>query len=222
MIERLKNVFEKIVYFFKYIIERIFSIFPYLTKKRDEPMPVKAQAKAEEKAKTETVEEVETTEEETEEELSNAEQAAKITRNYTIAALVPAAVPVPLADLALLTSIQLKMLHSLGKVYEVTFSKELSKKAIASLIGGVVPVSMAPSVASVLKSVPVVGQVSGTAAMLALAPASTYAIGRVFTQHFELGGNFLNFDPEAVKESFAAEFEKGKVVAEELKASTAK
>lgn len=180
-------------------------------------MTVKAQKKVEEEVAAESVEAVEE-----EVELTNLEQCSKITRNYTLAALVPAAVPIPLADLALLTTIQLKMLHSLGNVYEVKFSKELSKKSIAALIGGVVPVSMAPAVASLLKSIPVIGQVSGTAAMLALAPASTYAIGKVFTQHFELGGTFLNFDPEAVKEHFAAEFEKGKTVAEELKTNTAK
>ena len=173
-------------------------------------MPVKAQKKVEEAVETDEVEVEEV-------ELTNAEQSAKVISNYTLAAIVPAAVPIPLADLALLSSIQLKMLHSLGNIYDVKFSKDLSKKAISSLIGGVVPMSLAPALSSLLKAVPVIGQVSGTAAMLALGPSSTYAIGKVFAHHFELGGTFLSFDSDAMKEHFAAEFEKGKTVAAELK-----
>jgi uncharacterized protein (DUF697 family) len=46
-------------------------------------------------------------------------------------------VPVPLFDLLALSGVQLKMLHSLTKLYEVPFSKNLGKSSIASLLGGV-------------------------------------------------------------------------------------
>ncbi|MEZ5671856.1 MAG: hypothetical protein R3E08_05540 [Thiotrichaceae bacterium] len=52
--------------------------------------------------------------------------------------------------------------------------------------------------------------------------AATYAIDKVFVQHFESGGTFLDFDPEAVREHFAAEFAKGKDVAASLNPSSAK
>ena len=34
-------------------------------------------------------------------------------------------------------------------------------------------------------------------------------IGKLFTQHFASGGTFLDFHPEAVREHFYAEFQKG-------------
>mgnify|MGYP006303923205 CR=1 FL=1 len=37
--------------------------------------------------------------------------ANKTVRNYSVAAMAPALVPVPFLDLALVTSVQLKMLH---------------------------------------------------------------------------------------------------------------
>ena len=40
------------------------------------------------------------------------------------------------------------------------------------------------------------------------ASASTYAVGRVFIQHFASGGTFLDFKPEEVRDFFNAEFKK--------------
>ena len=43
-----------------------------------------------------------------------------------------------------------------------------------------------------------------------LGGASTYAIGKVFVQHFESGGTILTFDPQRVREYYEQQFEKGK------------
>jgi hypothetical protein len=43
--------------------------------------------------------------------------------------------------------------------------------------------------------------------------ASTYALGKVFIQHFESGGTFLDFDPEKVKEHFATLYKEGENIA---------
>jgi len=47
----------------------------------------------------------------------------------------------------------------------------------------------------------------------------TYVMASVFIQHFESGGTFLDLDPEAVREHFMREFEEGKTLAADLKAS---
>ncbi|QEP43912.1 DUF697 domain-containing protein [Ectothiorhodospiraceae bacterium BW-2] len=147
--------------------------------------------------------------------------ADKIVRNYTMAAMAPALIPVPGLDLALITSVQLKMLHSLSNEYEVKFSKHLGKEAVASLMGSILPLATTSTVASFVKVVPLVGQAAGTLSLMTLSAAATYAVGKVFIQHFESGGTFLTFDPEAVRDHFAQEFEKGKDVAAELKGSNA-
>jgi hypothetical protein len=53
--------------------------------------------------------------------------------------------------------------------------------------------------------------------MPVISGASTYAIYKVFIQHFESGGTFLDLDPAKVKSYFAEQFTKGKKVAVDLK-----
>ena len=42
----------------------------------------------------------------------------------------------------------------------------------------------------------------------------TYALGKVFIQHFAAGGTFLSFDPEAVRDYFQTQLQEGGRVAE--------
>jgi len=168
-----------------------------------------------------------TTEVQTQTELTPAQRLAeanKVVRNYSIGAIAPVLVPVPVLDLALLSALQLKMLHSLSNVYGVKFSKNLGKEAISSLIGGAAPLSMTPMLASALKIIPGVGQIAGVAGGISLGvlgSSATYAIGKVFTQHFESGGTFLTFDPEKVREYFAKSLEEGKKLATETQSDSA-
>ncbi len=141
------------------------------------------------------------------------EEANNLVKNYIIASMGAALVPVPLFDMVALTGIQLKMLHSLAKLYNVKFTKNLGKSLIGSLLGGIVPTS---TVASLSKAIPGVGTTAGVIGMSIIGGASTYAIGRVFIQHFESGGTFLDFNPEKVREYFKEQFEKGKHVASKL------
>jgi sugar phosphate isomerase/epimerase len=66
--------------------------------------------------------------------------------------------------------------------------------------------------------VEVVGTFVGTPSMVLFCGASTYALGKVFVQHFESGGTFLDFEPAKVKEYFQKEFENGQAVAAKMKA----
>ena len=61
-------------------------------------------------------------------------------------------------------------------------------------------------VGGLVKMIPFVGMV----AVPAFAGASTYALGKVFEQHFASGGTFLNFDAVAVRQHFLELYEKGK------------
>ena len=60
-----------------------------------------------------------------------------------------------------------------------------------------------------LKSVPLFGQVLGVLAVPAFGAGLTWAVGRIFMQHFASGGTFLDFDPEKVR----AFFKSGKAAA---------
>jgi len=148
------------------------------------------------------------------------DQANRTVKNYMIGSLAVGLVPIPLVDLAAVTAIQLTMLHSLAKRYEIPFEKEMGKSVIASLLGGVFTTETAISVASVIKVIPVVGQISGAISVAILSGATTYAVGKVFIQHFESGGTFLDFDPEKVRNYFTEQFQEGQQVAAKLKNGT--
>jgi len=169
-------------------------------------------------ATTETATEAtqETTTELTAEEKTK--QANTTVRNYVIAGAGVGLIPMPFVDMAALTGVQLKMLHSLAAQYDVKFTKNIVKSLLGSLLGGVVPASVG---SSVVKVVPGIGTAAGMIGTSIVGGATTYAVGKVFIQHFESGGTFLTFDPEAVREHFKEEFEKGKDYTQELKESGA-
>ena len=144
-------------------------------------------------------------------------QANNIIRNHVIGVMGATLVPIPLFDLVALTGVQVKMLHSLAKLYDVPFSKNLGKSLIVSLLGGVMPTSAAMTLASLAKAVPGLGTATGMISVSVFGGATTYAIGSVFMQHFESGGTLLDFDPKKMREYFAGKLEEGKEVAAKLK-----
>lgn len=120
-------------------------------------------------------------------------------------------IPIPWADLTAVAAVQLRLLAALSRVYDVPFKKNRGKAAIASLIGFVLPHAMAfGAVGSLIKLIPVVGTLPGTAWMGLFSGAYTWALGNVFIQHFESGGTFLDFDAQKVKAHFMDRFEEGK------------
>jgi uncharacterized protein (DUF697 family) len=122
-------------------------------------------------------------------------------RKHMWGALAIALIPYPWVDMAALSALQLNMLNNLAKLYQVEFSKERGKSLIAALAGGSAAASIAANVGSLFKAVPLYGLIQSVGSAT-LYGASTYAVGKVFIQHFESGGTFLNFDPEKVKEYY--------------------
>lgn len=149
-------------------------------------------------------------------------EADRLVRQYALGGMATGLVPIPVADLAALIAVQLKLLHSLAGVYDIAFQADLGRSAIGSLLGSIVPSLAAPSLAASLgKLIPGVGQLLGTGTLVVLNGAATYAIGKVFTQHFASGGTFLTFDPETVRDYFAAQFAEGRTVVSELREEAA-
>ena len=143
-------------------------------------------------------------------------------RNHVIGSMGVGLIPIPVVDLVALTGIQLNMLRKLAKAYDIPFSKDKVKTILAALIGGGIPVTFAGAFASLMKAVPIIGQTTGALAMPILAGATTYAVGKVFTQHFASGGTFLNFNPDDVKDYYYEMFKEGQKMATKIKKSEEK
>ena len=138
-------------------------------------------------------------------------------RKYMYSSMAVGLIPAPIVDLAGLTALQLKMVHSLAQHYDIPFREDLGKSTISSLLGAVGPITLARGTfGSLVKAIPVIGTAVGIATQPILSGAFTYAVGKVFIQHFEAGGTFLDLDPKKVKAHFAQQFQEGKLVAKEI------
>ncbi len=138
--------------------------------------------------------------------LSKQEQAEQSLKYYGKWAAAAGVIPVPVADLAAVTGVQIKMLSDIAKIYEVPFKAEMGKALVGALAGSLLPAKIGyGGIGSLIKAIPVVGTIAGVATMPAFNYGSTVAIGRVFAKHFASGGTLLNFSAEAVKDQVAAD-----------------
>lgn len=138
---------------------------------------------------------------------------------HSLLALSVGLIPVPGVDVLALSGVQLNLLRKLGNFYGLSLTDQLGKKLIGAVLGAYAPVAIAAPVASLLKVVPFVGQLAGAAAVSLTAGAATYALGKVFVQHFESGGTFLDFDPRSVANHFKDAFAEGKQFVRDAKDS---
>jgi len=140
--------------------------------------------------------------------ISKAQKAGIILNEYTVASMTIGLIPVPLADFAALSGLQFKMIHSFSRLYDQNFSENHSRTFITSLLGGALPYTFL-RMASLVKLVPGVGTVVGTTSMVTIGGASTYALGKVLTEHFESGKSLEELSPKAVKVTFSKEMKAG-------------
>lgn len=151
------------------------------------------------------------------------EELDKILRYHVWGAIGVSLVPIPLVDLVALTGVQVNLLRVLAKQYKIPFSKDPVTKILSVLVGSTTPVAFGvPLAASLVKFIPFLGEAAAIITLPIIAGASTYAVGKVFIQHFASGGTFLTFNPEKVKAYYAEMFEEGKKIATEIKSAKEK
>ena len=144
--------------------------------------------------------------------LSVSEKADKIIIKHVKWSMAAGLVPIPLADLAGVTAIQMDALKQLAELHGVNYTEATGKRFVTALAGGVA----ARMGASMIKALPGVGSVIGGLSMAALSGASTYAICQVADDHFRAHGDFLEFDWNTAKAAYNKALEKGKEVAKSL------
>jgi uncharacterized protein (DUF697 family) len=134
-------------------------------------------------------------------------RATKVVERFSFWSGVAGLLPIPFVDLAAVAAVQIQMLRLISQIYDVPFSENRGKALIAGLFGTVIPVSAGVGMASVVKSIPIAGTAVGALATPALAVAATYAIGKVFIQHFASGGTLLDFEPPNYREFISREMQ---------------
>jgi uncharacterized protein (DUF697 family) len=124
-------------------------------------------------------------------------------RKYMYWSMGAGLIPIPALDVTAVMAIQVNMVAALAAEHRQDFSRETGRAFVAALVCGTLPTALAGPLARLIKVIPIIGQTVGALALPALAGASTYAVGKVFVQHFESGGTFRNFDPDAARADYA-------------------
>jgi len=140
-------------------------------------------------------------------------RADALIKSYVIAAMTVGLVPIPWLDLTALIGLQLKLLRDLCDHYQIDYSASLGRRWIHALVAGSMPVIMLTTMSSFLKLLPGFGTVAGTASVSVLSGGWTYAVGKVFSRHFQVGGDLRDFRPGEVRTEFHRAFHIGRKVA---------
>jgi uncharacterized protein (DUF697 family) len=126
--------------------------------------------------------------------------------------------PVPLLDVAVVLGLQLRMLKKLSDHYDIPFSKHRSRAILVGLLSGCATEGAAKGafVGTVLGSIPLVNAFTTFLRVylpfklgIVVAGASTYAVGRLFAQHFAEGGTLDGGESDKFKRHFREQFKLG-------------
>ncbi|MGY0788911.1 YcjF family protein [Azospirillum argentinense] len=148
--------------------------------------------------------------------VSTEAQAAEIIRKHVLLSAAAGVIPLNFVDTAALAVVQLRLLKELSELHGVDFRGDIGRSAVGTLFATVAPTALGGSLLGsmafnmALRSVPVIGTVTRLATQPAFNSAFTYALGKVFQQHFASGGTFLTFQPEKVKTYFREKFEEAR------------
>jgi uncharacterized protein (DUF697 family) len=138
-------------------------------------------------------------------------EADEVVAGHMFMALAVGLIPVPVADVAALMAIQVRMVANLADLYGVEFSQEVGHSLIGSLLGAGGSTLAASTVRRLLvRLVPIGGWLAGAVSGSAFAGASTFAVGRVFTDHFARGGTVESFDPDQARDYYVEQLEQGR------------
>jgi uncharacterized protein (DUF697 family) len=111
--------------------------------------------------------------------------AHKIVSRYKNYAALGGLVPLPVANIASVTGINLRMVKQLSDLYQVPFQRDRTRALIVGLIGGAVPTGVGTATSATLMFVVPGGLLWGMGASALTAGALTRAIGLVFVESFE-------------------------------------
>ncbi|MFY9838668.1 MAG: DUF697 domain-containing protein [Xanthobacteraceae bacterium] len=103
-------------------------------------------------------------------------------RNY---AALGGLVPIPVANIASITAVNVRMVKQLSELYGVSFQRDRTRSFIVGLIGGAVPAGAGVAASSTLMWIVPGGLLWGLGVSAITAGALTRGIGSVFIDSFE-------------------------------------
>jgi len=133
-------------------------------------------------------------------------EARAIVKRYAYYGSGIGIVPFPVAEVLTVNAIQYAMIKKLALCYEIPFKEQRVKSLISSILSGVVGASIIYGpVTRALTLFTGLGWVLGTGVSIGVSGAITFALGKLFIDHFESGGSFLDMDIDSSKARLHAE-----------------
>ncbi len=110
-------------------------------------------------------------------------------------------IPIPLLGSVVVVGVQLQMVESLSRLYQVPFHRENSRLLLQAFGTGAVHAvvareSLSRSLNAWIRHLPLVGAPLRLLAWPALLAAFTYRLGKSYVEHFESGGRADDFKQE--------------------------
>ena len=125
-------------------------------------------------------------------------QARAIVARHAAYSAVGGFLPLPVASVAGITTIIIRMVKMLSNLYGVPFERDRARAIIVGLVGGTVPTGFATVATSTLFFVVPSGALMGLVVSSFTAIACTRSIGQIFIEHFESGATLHDL---SIKES---------------------
>ena len=120
-------------------------------------------------------------------------QARAIVERHATYSAVGGILPLPVASVAGISTIIIRMVKMLSTLYGVPFERDRTRAIVAGLVGGATPTGFATVATSTLFYVVPSGLLLGAVVSAISAVACTRSIGRVFIEHFESGATLNDF-----------------------------
>jgi uncharacterized protein (DUF697 family) len=133
-------------------------------------------------------------------------RADRVIKKHVIWSTGAGLIPIPIADLAAVTAVQVSMLEELAVIYGVQYSESVLKSFVTALTGGMA----ARLGASALKAIPGLGSVIGGVSMSVMSGASTYGVGQVARRQFDDAADLGKVDLGKAKRDYKEAYEQGK------------
>jgi uncharacterized protein (DUF697 family) len=114
-------------------------------------------------------------------------QANSIVERHTAYAAVGGIIPVPIANVASITAVIVRMVKLLSDLYNIPFERDRARAIVVGLMGGAMPTGLGAVTTSTLFYVVPGSGLVGLAVSSIAAVACTRSIGRIFVEHFETG-----------------------------------
>jgi uncharacterized protein (DUF697 family) len=134
----------------------------------------------------------------------------EIIKNRSLLAAGLGIVPVPVFNLVSATAVQIAMVQTITRLYNVEVKKSWIKNILASVLGGFTATGLSVAAAGGLGAAPLVGTSLAVLSAPALNGLTTYAVGYMFVRYFESPDGFLKANVKALGGWFKEGFKEGR------------